>query len=449
VDGRRRCPRRERGRGATASPRTRLGPSRAAPSSSSSHHLSSLLSTAHDGESGPLSGACACQPPPEGASSSRSSARIDRANDLTLIARSLLTSPPSPSLDHARSTWTCPRATRSRLCAPPLSLSPACGRSDDEAQRPNARATAVPGSPLTRRADPRPVAPLRLLDTYRNTCVPFLSLSRLGRARRLARSAQLGQGRVPLTRSKHELTRALSPSLAGLDRRRQWPPLQDDRKLSCPLSWGDCGARRAGKIRDGGGTPWRSSGRDHLPSSVDDGARRLFRASSAARALRGWTEEEGRMALGRAHELRRSSSRRPRSPLARPFSPARRCCVRRLASLVVALVDRPALAPAVRTDPRTVADPQQLVVVLPERETDAAPSSQTLDGPITSVDELKEWNFDGSSTGQAEGGNSDVFLRPGAFFPDPFRRGNNIIVICETCAFTSSSSASRRRAARG
>lgn len=48
------------------------------------------------------------------------------------------------------------------------------------------------------------------------------------------------------------------------------------------------------------------------------------------------------------------------------------------------------------------------------------------------MSELKEWNFDGSSTGQAEGHNSDVFLKPAAFFPDPFRGGDNILVMAET-----------------
>lgn len=36
--------------------------------------------------------------------------------------------------------------------------------------------------------------------------------------------------------------------------------------------------------------------------------------------------------------------------------------------------------------------------------------TMTLDKPPKSVEELKEWNFDGSSTNQAPGDNSDVML---------------------------------------
>jgi glutamine synthetase len=57
---------------------------------------------------------------------------------------------------------------------------------------------------------------------------------------------------------------------------------------------------------------------------------------------------------------------------------------------------------------------------------------QTLLGSVNAASELKEWNFDGSSTGQAEGHDSDVFLRPAAIFRDPFRGGDNILVMAET-----------------
>ncbi|KAK9390360.1 hypothetical protein V1515DRAFT_590097 [Lipomyces mesembrius] len=56
---------------------------------------------------------------------------------------------------------------------------------------------------------------------------------------------------------------------------------------------------------------------------------------------------------------------------------------------------------------------------------------KTLDKKPTSVDDLPEWNFDGSSTEQAPGHDSDVYLRPVAMYPDPFRRGDNVIVLAE------------------
>lgn len=48
-----------------------------------------------------------------------------------------------------------------------------------------------------------------------------------------------------------------------------------------------------------------------------------------------------------------------------------------------------------------------------------------------SAPDLPEWNFDGSSTYQSEGSNSDMYLRPAAMFRDPFRKDPNKLVLCE------------------
>lgn len=58
--------------------------------------------------------------------------------------------------------------------------------------------------------------------------------------------------------------------------------------------------------------------------------------------------------------------------------------------------------------------------------------SRTLPHKITKLEELPDWNYDGSSTWQASNHNSEVILKPVAFFPDPFREGDNVIVMCES-----------------
>jgi len=59
--------------------------------------------------------------------------------------------------------------------------------------------------------------------------------------------------------------------------------------------------------------------------------------------------------------------------------------------------------------------------------------TRTLDKKPTSVSELPVWNFDGSSTEQAPGSDSEVLLRPCAMYDDPFRPGpgGNILVLCD------------------
>lgn len=47
------------------------------------------------------------------------------------------------------------------------------------------------------------------------------------------------------------------------------------------------------------------------------------------------------------------------------------------------------------------------------------------------VNELPNWNYDGSSTGQADGKFSEIIIKPQRIFKDPFRDGG-LLVLCDT-----------------
>ena len=53
------------------------------------------------------------------------------------------------------------------------------------------------------------------------------------------------------------------------------------------------------------------------------------------------------------------------------------------------------------------------------------------DDASTDVADLPIWGFDGSSTNQAPGDNSDCVLKPVAVYADPIRGGDDVLVMCE------------------
>jgi len=71
--------------------------------------------------------------------------------------------------------------------------------------------------------------------------------------------------------------------------------------------------------------------------------------------------------------------------------------------------------------------------------------SRTLNFIPQKVSELPEWNYDGSSTYQSEGSNSDTYLIPVAMYRDPFRLGNNKLVMCDTYKYNRKPTESNKR----
>ncbi len=57
--------------------------------------------------------------------------------------------------------------------------------------------------------------------------------------------------------------------------------------------------------------------------------------------------------------------------------------------------------------------------------------TKILDESVNEVKQIPIWGFDGSSTLQADGNDSDCALHPVYFLPDPIRGGDNILVMCE------------------
>lgn len=71
--------------------------------------------------------------------------------------------------------------------------------------------------------------------------------------------------------------------------------------------------------------------------------------------------------------------------------------------------------------------------------------TKTLDKEPTSIEDLPVWNFDGSSTGQAEGSNSDCYIKPVAMFRDPFRKDPHKLVLCEVLNYVQEPVETNRR----
>ena len=62
---------------------------------------------------------------------------------------------------------------------------------------------------------------------------------------------------------------------------------------------------------------------------------------------------------------------------------------------------------------------------------------RTIAGRVFSLADIPEWNYDGSSCWQADTENSEIIMKPVAYYRDPFRKGHHILVMTEAYRWTS------------
>ena len=62
------------------------------------------------------------------------------------------------------------------------------------------------------------------------------------------------------------------------------------------------------------------------------------------------------------------------------------------------------------------------------------------------IQDIPTWDYDGSSSNQANGENSEVLLIPVSLYKDPLRGGNNVLVMCETFSDTKTPTLNNNRA---
>jgi glutamine synthetase len=98
------------------------------------------------------------------------------------------------------------------------------------------------------------------------------------------------------------------------------------------------------------------------------------------------------------------------------------------------------MAEKVEIDPTVLAQYMALPVsgkvqaeyIFIDADGDVRSKCRTVAADKANLGQLPDWNYDGSSTEQAPGEDSEVIMKPCAIFKDPFRGGDNILVLTDT-----------------